>query len=74
VKKRFQEWVLCIVYFALGICGIMTGEMETRNGLPIPAWASYPILAWACWIFYQLVKERLDRKNNTTDDSGHDEE
>jgi hypothetical protein len=74
MKNRFWEWGLCVSLFVLGIGGIMTGELQTKGGIPIPAWASYPILGWACWLLYQLVKERLDRKNNTTDGSGHDEE
>ena len=73
MKNRFQEWLLCIMLFILGFGGLMTGKLS-RHGISIPAWASYPILAWACWLLYQLVKERLDRKNNTADDSGHDEE
>jgi hypothetical protein len=74
MKNRFWEWGACLSMFGVGLGGIITGELHTRNGLPIPAWASYPALGWACWMLYQLVKERLDRKNNTTDDSGHDEE
>ena len=73
MRSRIIDWLIVVVLGFWAVVTIANGKFTVR-GFPVPLWVSWLMLGWAGWIAYVLIKDRRQRKHESTDNSADGEE